>query len=89
VRSISAAIRNERTTTQTDPFQATIWAVASWLIFYVAHSSRIDLDMLGIKKPGPEGRRGKRSRFSANGEKSPAPDPWNRIGVSSDVLLVA
>ena len=49
VRSISAAIRNERATTQTDPFQATIWAVASWLIFYVAHSSRIDLDMLVVR----------------------------------------
>ena len=35
----------QRTTTQTDPFQSTLWAVASWLIFYVAHSLRIDLDM--------------------------------------------
>ena len=48
MRSISAAIRNERTTTQTDLFKPTLWAVASWLIFYVAHSLRIDLDMLVI-----------------------------------------
>ena len=49
MRSISASIRNERTTTQTDPFQANPWAVASWLIFYVAHSLRIDLDMLVVR----------------------------------------
>ena len=29
-------------------FKSTLWAVASWLIFYVAHSSRIDLDMLVV-----------------------------------------
>jgi hypothetical protein len=29
-------------------FRPTLWAVASWLIFYVAHSSRIDLDMLVV-----------------------------------------
>jgi hypothetical protein len=27
-------------------FKPTLWAVASWLIFGVAHSLRIDLDML-------------------------------------------
>jgi hypothetical protein len=26
----------------------TLWAVTSWLIFYVAHSLRIDLDMLVV-----------------------------------------
>ena len=29
-------------------FKPTPWAVASWLIFCVAHSSRIDLDMLVV-----------------------------------------
>jgi hypothetical protein len=29
-------------------FKPTLWAVASWLIFYVAHSLRIDLDMLVV-----------------------------------------
>ena len=29
-------------------FKPTHWAVASWLIFRVAHSSRIDLDMLVV-----------------------------------------
>jgi hypothetical protein len=26
-----------------------LWAVASWLIFYVAHSLRINLDMLVVR----------------------------------------
>ena len=30
-------------------FKPTPWAVASWLIFCVAHSSRIDLDMLVVR----------------------------------------
>ena len=30
-------------------FKPTPWAVASWLIFRVAHSSRIDLDMLVVR----------------------------------------
>ena len=30
-------------------FKPTHWAVASWLIFRVAHSSRIDLDMLVVR----------------------------------------
>ena len=30
-------------------FKPTHWAVASWLIFCVAHSSRIDLDMLVVR----------------------------------------
>jgi len=30
-------------------FKPTLWAVASWLIFYVAHSLRIDLDMLVVR----------------------------------------
>ena len=30
-------------------FKPTLWAVASWLIFCVAHSSRIDLDMLVVR----------------------------------------
>ena len=29
-------------------FKPTHWAVASWLVFRVAHSSRIDLDMLVV-----------------------------------------
>ena len=29
-------------------FKPTHWAVASWLIFRVAHSSRINLDMLVV-----------------------------------------
>jgi hypothetical protein len=49
VRSISEAIRDERTTTQTDLFKPTLWAVASWLIFRVAHSLRIHSDMLVVR----------------------------------------
>jgi len=49
VRSISESIRDERTTTQTDPFQADPWAVAIWPIFRVAHSLRINLDMLVVR----------------------------------------
>jgi hypothetical protein len=30
-------------------FKPTLWAVASWLIFRVAHSLRIDLDMLVVR----------------------------------------
>jgi len=30
-------------------FKPTLWTVASWLIFRVAHSSRIDLDMLVVR----------------------------------------
>ena len=30
-------------------FKPTHWAEASWLIFRVAHSSRIDLDMLVVR----------------------------------------
>jgi len=30
-------------------FKPTPWAVASWLIFYVAHSLRIDSDMLVVR----------------------------------------
>ena len=30
-------------------FKPTIWAVASWLIFCVAHSLRIDSDMLVVR----------------------------------------
>jgi len=30
-------------------FKPTPWAVASWLIFHVAHSLRIDLDMLVVR----------------------------------------
>ena len=30
-------------------FKSTLWAMASWLIFYVAHSSRIDSDMLVVR----------------------------------------
>jgi hypothetical protein len=30
-------------------FKPTLWAVASWLIFCVAHSLRIDLDMLVVR----------------------------------------
>ena len=29
-------------------FKPTLWAVASWLIFHVAHSLRIHLDMLVV-----------------------------------------
>jgi hypothetical protein len=49
VRSISESIRNERATTQTDPFKPTLWAVAIWLIFRVAHSLRIESDMLVVR----------------------------------------
>ena len=48
MRSISAAIRpNEQRRRQT-LFKPTFWAVASWLIFGVAHSLRIALDMLVV-----------------------------------------
>ena len=30
-------------------FKPTLWAVASWLIFHVAHSLHIDLDMLVVR----------------------------------------
>jgi len=30
-------------------FKPTLWVVASWLIFGVAHSLRIDLDMLVVR----------------------------------------
>ena len=30
-------------------FKPTLWAVAGWLIFYVAHSLRIDPDMLVVR----------------------------------------
>ena len=30
-------------------FKSTLWAVASWLIFCVAHSLRIALDMLVVR----------------------------------------
>ena len=30
-------------------FKPTLWAVASWLIFRVAHSLRIDSDMLVVR----------------------------------------
>ena len=30
-------------------FKPTLWAMASWLIFCVAHSLRIDLDMLVVR----------------------------------------
>jgi len=38
-------VTNEQRRRQT-LFKPTLWAVASWLIFGVAHSLRIDLDML-------------------------------------------
>ena len=40
-------VTNEQRRRQT-LFKPTPWAVASWLIFYVAHSLRIDSDMLGV-----------------------------------------
>ena len=40
-------VTNEQRRRQT-LFKPTLWAVASWLIFGVAHSSRIDLDMLVV-----------------------------------------
>jgi hypothetical protein len=50
VRSISGAIRNERTTTQTDPFQANPLGRGQLADFLSrgrgTHSLRIDLDML-------------------------------------------
>ena len=30
-------------------FKPTLWAVASWLIFHVAHSLRIESDMLVVR----------------------------------------
>jgi Rieske Fe-S protein len=43
VRYVTNEQRRRRTL-----FKPTHWAVASWLIFCVAHSSRIDLDMLVV-----------------------------------------
>ena len=40
-------VTNEQRRRQT-LFKPTLWAVASWLIFRVAHSLRIDLDMLVV-----------------------------------------
>jgi hypothetical protein len=40
-------VTNEQRRRQT-LFKPTLWAVASWLIFCVAHSSRIDSDMLVV-----------------------------------------
>ena len=48
MRSISDAIRNERTTTQTDPFQANSLGRGQLADFRVAHSLRIALDMLVV-----------------------------------------
>jgi hypothetical protein len=45
VRYVTNEQRSRRTL-----FKPTHWAVASWLIFCVAHSSRIDLDMLVVRK---------------------------------------
>src|SRR6516165_12293210 len=44
VRYVTNEQRSRRTL-----FKPTHWAVASWLIFRVAHSSRIDLDMLVVR----------------------------------------
>jgi len=41
-------VTNEQRRRQT-LFKPTLWAVAGWLIFYVAHSLRIDLDMLVVR----------------------------------------
>jgi len=41
-------VTNEQRRRQT-LFKPTLWAVASWLIFRVAHSSRIDSDMLVVR----------------------------------------
>ena len=41
-------VTNEQRRRQT-LFKPTPWAVASWLIFRVAHSSRIDLVMLVVR----------------------------------------
>ena len=53
MRSISGAIRNERATKQTDPFQANPLGRGQLADFpsrgRVAHSSRIDLDMLVVR----------------------------------------
>jgi hypothetical protein len=43
VRYVTNEQRRRRTL-----FKPTLWAVASWLIFGVAHSLRIDLDMLVV-----------------------------------------
>jgi hypothetical protein len=40
-------VTNEQRRRQT-LFKPTPWAVASWVIFYVAHSLRIDSDMLVV-----------------------------------------
>ena len=52
MRSISGAIRNERTTKQTDPFQANPLGRGQLADFPSrgrgTHSSRIDLDMLVV-----------------------------------------
>ena len=52
MRSISAAIRNERTTTQTDPFQANPLGRGQLADFLSGgrrtHSLRIDSDMLVV-----------------------------------------
>jgi hypothetical protein len=58
VRYVTNEQRRRRTL-----FKPTLWAVASWLIFRVAHSLRIDLDMLVIRalkisqliRPWPDG----------------------------------
>jgi len=44
VRYVTNEQRSRRTL-----FKPALWAVASWLIFRVAHSSRIDLDMLVVR----------------------------------------
>ena len=53
MRSISAAIRNERTTAQTDPFQANPLGRGQLADFLSrgrgAHSLRINLDMLVVR----------------------------------------
>ena len=49
MRSISDAIRSERTTTQTDPSQANPLGRGQLAVFGVAHSLRIDLDMLVVR----------------------------------------
>jgi hypothetical protein len=49
VRNISDAIRNERTTTQTDPFQAEPLGRGELADFPRAHSLRIDSDVLVVR----------------------------------------
>jgi hypothetical protein len=46
---ISGSIRNRRATQPPAHFIATLRAVASWLFFRVAHSSRINSDMLVVR----------------------------------------